>query len=245
MSFPGSLISYTNPSGTSLLTSPDHAIMHTSENTEIIAIEGFLGTSSGNAVFKGYQSGWSPLALNAGSVPQVVQLSGTYNKSILGSPTITGGTFNNQTLGSPTINGGTIENATITTGTIGSAVVLQPLTSAFFYQGSSTLTSGSPIPFSGSQLDTLSEYNGTYFIPKQAGIYLFFTGLYTSGNAGDFNIEIAYNGTVQALTRGNPNGYGIPVSWLGTVSAAGSVNVTTNGTGAIGTSSYFFGKRVF
>ncbi len=108
--YPGSIVSYTNPQGGSLLTNPDHAGMHTSENNELVAIEQFLGTNSAsNGVFSGYQAGWVPLALSGGT-PQTSLLHGTYPNATLGTPAITGGTYTAPVFAGNGTNSGTIAN---------------------------------------------------------------------------------------------------------------------------------------
>lgn len=82
MAYPSSIDAPTNPSGTSLLTSPDHAGLHTSTNTSVVAIETVLGTTAGTSVLKNMASG---------------DFAARKNNETLGSPNINGGTI---TLGS-------------------------------------------------------------------------------------------------------------------------------------------------
>lgn len=264
--FPGSIDSFPMPQGTTQLSDAvaDHATLERNHGSSLIAVQTFLGTSGGTNVFQGYTAGQFPLPIKSGTLGTTIA-NGTINNGILGTPAITGGTFNNGvfgtvTLQAPTINGagtnsgtmvnGVYNSATFGTpqingGTLGSTSVLQPLQSAFFYQGSSTLTTAT-IPFANKLLDILSEYNGTQFVAAQAGIYEFCTQTAMSGNSADFNLEIHYNGTVVSTMRCNPNGFGIPITWLGSLVAGGTViSYSSGGTGAIGTASYFWGKRVF
>lgn len=108
MSFPGSLISYINPSGTSLLTSPDHAAMHTSENTEIIAIESFLGTNGASAVFSNFASGNKAARQNFE----------TMGSPTLNNPQINGGTLGTSIVNNSTISGGTLQSIIKNNGTL-------------------------------------------------------------------------------------------------------------------------------
>lgn len=57
MAYPTSLDSFTNPSGTNTLNSPDHAGLHTSVNGAILAVETVLGTTLGTAVVKNFVAG--------------------------------------------------------------------------------------------------------------------------------------------------------------------------------------------
>src|SRR5258708_4283099 len=109
-----------NPSGTNTMDSPDHALLHTTENGAITALENTVGTTSGTNVLKNFTAGQFPVPMNSGgTIVQVLNL-GTLNNFILGTPTITGGTINNanvgtlnnSTLGTPAITGGTANSLT-------------------------------------------------------------------------------------------------------------------------------------
>ena len=86
-SYPGSLDSLTNPSGTSLLTSPDHAQQHSDANDAIENIQSVLGTTAGTAVLREFTAGQVPLRLNSSGVPQQSLVGGTFvnEVSILGT----------------------------------------------------------------------------------------------------------------------------------------------------------------
>lgn len=134
ITYPSSLDSFTNPSGTSLVTSPDHAQQHSDANDAIEALEQKVGLGAGTPVANRLlwgtgngTSGWS------NSVGSITVNTGTINNSALGSPTMTSGTLNNVTLGSPQINNGTINNAImgtprITGGTLNNATIGTPIT---------------------------------------------------------------------------------------------------------------------
>lgn len=102
MAYPSSIDSFTSPSGTSLVTSPDHAGLHTSVNTAITAIETVVGTTAGTAVLRSFTAGQFPPRMNGSNVLQH-SLTGTINSSVLGTPAITGGTINSAVLGTPTV----------------------------------------------------------------------------------------------------------------------------------------------
>lgn len=101
-SYPSSLITYTNPVGTNLVTSPDHAANHTSLNNEVIAIETTVGTNSGTNILKNFVAGDFPARINSGGTFQQA-IVGTLNNSTFGTPAITGGSANSINLGTPTI----------------------------------------------------------------------------------------------------------------------------------------------
>lgn len=103
MSYPSSIDSFTNPSGTSTLDSPDHAGLHTSVNGAITAIETVLGTTAGTSVLKNMLVGEFPIRSNAGGTLTQVLIGGTINTSVMGTPAITGGTWNSSVLGTPTV----------------------------------------------------------------------------------------------------------------------------------------------
>lgn len=125
--FPSSLDTSTTlpqPSGTSLLTSPDHAGGHTSLSQAAIAIEQKLGIGAGTptttnkllvATGNG-QSGWS------GTVNNIVIGTSQMTGGTLTGGLVSGGTANNQVIGTPAITGGTQTAVTSVTRYIGSAV---------------------------------------------------------------------------------------------------------------------------
>lgn len=76
--YPTSIDSFTNPSGTSQLASPDHALQHTNVNGAVTAIETRLGVGSG-----------TPTAVNQiliGSGNGTASWGGTINGITLGTP---------------------------------------------------------------------------------------------------------------------------------------------------------------
>lgn len=100
MAYPSSIDSFGNPQGTSLLTSPDHALDHRNLGSAAVAIETVLGTTNGTSVLKNFAAGDFPARINTSNVLQQ-RVSGTVDNAILGTPAITGGTANNQVLGTP------------------------------------------------------------------------------------------------------------------------------------------------
>ena len=92
-SYPSGLDTLTNPVGTSLLTSPDHAGQHSNANDAIEAIELTLGTTAGTAVLRNFTAGNFAARVNSSNVFQHT-IQGTLNNSVIGTPSLTGGTLN-------------------------------------------------------------------------------------------------------------------------------------------------------
>lgn len=120
--YPGTLSSFSNPSGSSPLNSPDHAAQHEDINDTMEAVQGVLGTTAGTSVLKDFSAGHFPVRVNGSNVLQQI-LSGTLNNSVFGTPSITGGTVANSLVGTSTITGGTIS---IGEGTLSSVVINNP-----------------------------------------------------------------------------------------------------------------------
>lgn len=108
ITYPGTLDSFTNPSGSNTQDSPDHALQHSNANDAIEAIESTLGTTAGTSVLKDFSAGHFPARVNSGGT--IVQ-------------TLTGGTINNTVMGTSAITGGTLSGAVITGGTISGASI--------------------------------------------------------------------------------------------------------------------------
>lgn len=120
-SYPSSILSPTNPSGTQRLDSPDHAVLHTSHNGEIVAIETVLGATGGTNVLKDFTAGKFA----------VFTSGGTFDAGVLGTPAITGGTatstvLRTNTIGTPAITGGTAASIIINTSTINAPTIGTP-----------------------------------------------------------------------------------------------------------------------
>lgn len=108
-SFPSTIVTYTNPAGTNLVISPDHAAMHTSENNEIIAVETKVGVGSGTPTL-------NKILIGSGNGTSVWGTE--WDNGLLGTPTIY-----NPTIGTPAITGGTANAITLGTPTIGTITV--------------------------------------------------------------------------------------------------------------------------
>jgi hypothetical protein len=111
--YPATKQTFTDPNGTSLLTSPDHAGLHTDVNDTLEAIQDTVGTTAGTNVLKSFAAGDFPARINSSNVLQQ-RVSGTVDNAILGTPALSAGTWSNaQLIGTPQITGGTITNAAL------------------------------------------------------------------------------------------------------------------------------------
>ncbi len=73
--YPGTIDTFTNPSGTSTLDSPDHALQHTNANGAVIAVETVLGTTAGTSIAKDFSAGQFAVRQNSsGVVPNQLTL---------------------------------------------------------------------------------------------------------------------------------------------------------------------------
>ncbi len=111
--YPSTIDSFTNPSGTSTLDSPDHALQHSDANDAIEAIEAVIGTTAGTSVLKDFSAGEFPARVNSGGTITQTLTGGTINATTLGTPTVTGGSF-----ASPTTTGTDAGTATLTNKTL-------------------------------------------------------------------------------------------------------------------------------
>ena len=130
--YPSGTDNLTNPAGTSVVTSPDHAAQHTNINDAMEAVQTTAGTTAGTNVLKHFAAGEFPVRATGvaatGTLVQTV-VGGTYNANTIGTPAITGGTysntmgtvstFNKGTLGSVASAGGTFTSPTINNSIIG------------------------------------------------------------------------------------------------------------------------------
>lgn len=87
--YPSGSQTFTDPSGTSLLTSPDHAGLHTDMNDTMEAVISVLGTTAGTSVLKNFSAGQFPARVNSGGTIVQTLTGGTINNTILGTPTLT------------------------------------------------------------------------------------------------------------------------------------------------------------
>lgn len=119
MAFPSTILANTNPSGTSLLTSPDHAAQHSTVNSDLTAVEQKIGLGAGTPTLsnKLLVASGDGTAIWSGTAGTVV-----FNNSTFGTPSITGGTVASALIGTSQMTGGTQTAITSVTRYIGSAV---------------------------------------------------------------------------------------------------------------------------
>lgn len=184
--YPGALSSFTNPSGTNALNSPDHAGQHSDINDTVEAVQSVLGTTAGTSVLKNFQAGDFSPRINGSNVLQQT-LSGTINNSVLGTPSVTGGTIasaviNSSTVGTPTITGGswasgTLNNPVIGTPSLTGGTIANSLIGTSQHTGgtvtgavigTNTITGGT-ISISAGTLSTVVVNNSTIGTPGITG----------------------------------------------------------------------------
>lgn len=215
MAFPTSVSSFTDPSGTSLLTSPDHAGLHSSINVDVIAIENKLGISAGtptaNKLLAGSGNGtstwtttWNSGNLGTPTITGGLITGGSISSGIIGTSLITGGTINQAVMGSPTITGGALYNGVIGTsqitgGTASSITLGTPTILGGTISGSGTVT---PISFGVSitpQYGTITDTAGGTFAVNAQAAQIYYSAQGTA--AGNRTLSTPTNPTAgQPLT---------------------------------------------
>ncbi len=195
MAYPATIITFTDPSGTSLLASgPDHAALHTSINDTVEALETTLGTTAGTNIAKNFNPGDFPARINTSNVLQQV-LTGTVNLSA--------GTITGQLVNSGTIGGGAYGTALHIGGTANNIVL-----------GTPTLTLGSD-----AQGDVYYRSSGgtvTRLAPGTTGQFLRTQG--ASANPAWANVTnsiVATRGT--AVLEGTATSYEDIAGLIGTI----------------------------
>lgn len=133
--YPGTIDSFTNPSGTQTLDSPDHALQHTNANGAVIALETVLGTTAGTAVLKDFSAGHFPARVNSGGTLVQTLIGGTLSSNVINSPTV----------GTPTVNLGSDAQGDILYRSAGGTVTRLGIGAASTY-----LTSNGTIPSWGT-----------------------------------------------------------------------------------------------
>lgn len=179
--FPSGIQTFTDPSGTNLLTSPDHAGMHTVENDTIVALQNNLGTNSGTSILKNFTSG---------------NFAARQNQESFGSPTITGGTFVGQIKNNGTIANGVYGTALYQGGTANGMVLGTPTIGTITIPGTVNALSFSAAIAPG--VGTITDTVGTLVVNAQQG-NVFYSVQGTS--AGNRTIGTPLNSTpYQQLT---------------------------------------------
>lgn len=119
--YPSSKQTFTDPAGTSLVTSPDHAVLHTNINDTVEALEDTVGTTLGTNLAMSFAAGQFPVrATGGGATGTLVQtiVGGTYNNTNIGTSNILGGTLGSAFVGTPTFSSGAVPGSALTTSAI-------------------------------------------------------------------------------------------------------------------------------
>lgn len=227
--FPTSKQSFTDPSGTQTLSSPDHTEAHVTLNDTLEAVQDALGYGGGTNIQKDFVAGDFPVRHRGGTLQDTIN-RGTVNNSVLGTPAITGGTANAQVIGTPAVTGGTYNSGVFGTPTVtlgsdtsldtyyrssGGTVTRLPAASFLVVQSTDTtaLGNGTPkqIAFDTEVYDVGGNWNTTNknFIAPVAGYYTLYVQAYfyqniTSNNYAE--VQILHNGTVVARGRRRATG---------------------------------------
>lgn len=189
MAFPSSIDSFTNPNGTDLLTSPDHAAQHTNANNAIVTIENNLGTNSGTSVLKHFTAGQFPLRVTGVSAIGTLQqtmVGGTINNPIIGTPAITGGTYTSPNFSAGAITTTAIADSNVTGRKMKIDQALGSSVGAGSYTGGpTTVVAGTLTPNVVSNLIVLVNTNSLGNAPT---------------TSADWTVE--FNGTIQGTVCG-------------------------------------------
>lgn len=203
-SFPASLDVLTNPAGTQVLSSPDHATQHTNANDILENIETTLGTTAGTSVIQHFAAGQFAVrhtgVAATGTLVQTL-VGGTHNSFTAGTPAITGGTHNNFTAGTPTVAGTIILPSTVipTAALVNNAVTTGSL---LFNQAPAdgTVTVG---------WADMGGVTGTIAVTVAADFLANFYAVAFNSSAAGVNMNFRLRGTAAAGTFLVPNANGI------------------------------------
>lgn len=214
INYPSGSDNPTDPAGTSLETSPDHAGQHTDNNAFIRAAEAVLGTTAGTSVLKNFAAGQFPQRVTGGGATGTLvatSVGGTFSNSVvnngtLGTPQITGGTIT----GTPSLDVNSIPGSAFTATAI--TLGYSPLTGTQGAITTTTALTGGTVTVTVPSGNRLLELTG--FIPffsnnagSTSGTLLLTEGSGTLNSSFVRLIEVG--GVNQGL-----------VSWIGTPSAA-------------------------
>ena|SRR3990167_4056580 len=219
--YPSGTDNLTNPAGTSVVTSPDHAAQHTNINDAMEAVQTTAGTTAGTNVLKHFAAGEFPIrATGVAAIGTLVQtvVGGTFtspiiNNSTIGTPAVTGGTANNITLGTPVFSQGAIGGVDLST----SAITLGYAESTSDFTTTSTATY---VDVTGLSVAVTVPSGG-----RKVKITAFCGGLKASGSAGNpLTMAIRESTTVLNSTTVND-----PVSAYNVIGIAIAVITPTAG----------------
>lgn len=233
VNYPSSIDSFTDPSGTQYLSSPDHALMHTDVHTALEAIEAVLGTTTGTSIAKNLTVGKFAAPTAGGTLTTTTISSGTISGVLIGTSTFQGGTVANVLLGTSQITGGsaaamTIGTPAITGGTANAITLGTPIIDFFTSSGTSLPTKANRglAPTVG----TLADSPGGTFTPNAAIASVFEVTLGTTVGTRTF-------GTPANPTDGQSITYRVKQNAgnTGTLIFNGAYLQNSSGTTALGT----------
>ena len=193
-SYPGTIQTFSNPSGTSTLDSPDHAGLHTNLADTLGAAQAVMGTTAGTSVLKNFADGDFSTRINSSGVLQQT-IQGTINSSTFGTPTVTGGTF-----ASPSTTGTDSGTATLENKTLTSPTVTTPSVSSPTVTGTPVLDSDSAIPFYNDSISRQAIINGNFDVWQRGTSSTGAGGAVYSADRW-FRYNIADGGSLPTLTE--------------------------------------------
>lgn len=163
MAYPASITTFPDPSGTSLLTSPDHAALHSSVNDTVEALENTLGTTSGTAVLRFFTANDTPVRMQGVasngtvqgtlSIPIAIISNLTGTTGFLSGMVITTASISNSTLslsqfsGTASLAAGTATNLLINTPIIGTPATTGGTITNSVYSGGTATAAITNLPY--------------------------------------------------------------------------------------------------
>jgi hypothetical protein len=178
--YPASKQTFTDPQGTSLITSPDHAGLHTDMNDTVEKIQDTVGTTDGTNVLKDFSAGQFPVRINSGGTLYDNLTGGQWDNGLLNNANLASAVIGTSqitkgTVGTAQITGGTVANALIGTCQITGGTVTEPV----IILPNSTPTTDGAIGF-----DRTNEYlnigYGTATHTMRVGAWTSFTPTWTA-----------------------------------------------------------------
>ncbi len=134
--YPAVKQTFSDPSGASLLTSPDHASLHTTVNDTLEALQDTIGTTPASSLFTAFVASDKPAKKNNETFGTVNLVGGTINAvrftgGTIDASSITGGTITGQVVNTGTISGGVFGTAQVTGGTVSNVLLASPTVQAW------------------------------------------------------------------------------------------------------------------
>lgn len=185
--YPGTIQTFDNPMGTSILNNPSHAGQHSDANDTIEAIQTVLGSTAATAALKNFSAGQFPVRVNTSEVIQQTIAGGTLNNTVQGTTRTTGGTLSGAIVGTSTVQGGTVANALVGTSQVTGGTLANNAIGTPTFLAGTLVVSGTTVTFQPgaaivAPVGTLTDAVGTIAINAQAAQLFEITMGTTAGN---------------------------------------------------------------